>query len=570
MPEAPAIGDAVLEVIFADNSRRTAYIAESPFLIGRGETGNHLRLPDLRVSRHSASVVWRHGAYTLEDAGQQGGLFVNGKKITSHVLRDGDVITFGPADSCEVIFRTASPEPLAPNLSVTTSSALGSVLGSGASVAGLNKLNLLLEATMLLRSQLPLDSVLGTMLDHAIAVTQADRGLLLVPDSSGELRGRLARRSGGLPLQPESFVPSQTALRLALERKSGTITEDLARAEGELQEARSIVAQQLRAVVVIPLYAMAISHGGSAAAAEASAPIGEGGDFLGVVYLDSRRPAAFSKLDRQILNALAVEAASILDNARLVERELERQLLAQELRMAREIQQAMLPAGLGDCPGLAATGINLPSLTASGDYFDVFHAGAGRTAFLIADVSGKGLGAALLTTMLQGALLGVTAGANASGIFGNVNRFLCRHSEVNRYATVFFGIVDGRSGELEFFNAGHPSPVLLRGGQASQPFTEGSVPVGLLPDAEFPAARAQLERGDTLVLFSDGVTEAMNAEEEMFGAARLCEAVSAQPDAPLEKLQESVLASLKEHTRSAPQRDDITLLLVRYVGNGFE
>jgi phosphoserine phosphatase RsbU/P len=555
MPDLPAIGDAVLEVIFVDDSRRTARIDESPFFMGRGQTGNHLQLADLSVSRQSAAIEREGERYTLQDRGQQGGLFVNGKKVESHVLRDGDVITFGPADSCEVIFRSAPAGTSAANVMER----IGSVSSSGSS-PGLNQLNLLLEATMLLHSQLPLESVLGSMLDHAIAVTHADRGLLLQADADGSLRGRLARRSGAVPLQPESFAPSQTALRQALEQQSATITEDLARADVDLQAAQSIVAQRLRAVVVLPLYARV-----RGSAAEPGTPA-KRGDFLGVVYLDSRRPAAFSKLDRQILDALAVEAASILDNARLVERELQRQLLEQELRIAREIQQALLPRDFREFPHLAVSAINLPSLTASGDYYDVFPVGAECTGFLIADVSGKGLGAALLTAVLQGALLGVTAGADASGIFRNLNRFLCQHTGVNRYATLFFGILN-RGGQLEFINAGHPSPLLLREGAVSQPFTEGSMPVGLIPEADYVPARFVLQPGDTLVLFSDGVTEAMDPEEQMFGVSRLCEVFSAQePAAPLPDLQKAILESLKRFTRGASQADDITLLLVRYRG----
>src|SRR5215469_2532876 len=160
--------------------------------------------------------------------------------------------------------------------------------------------------------------------------------------------------------------------------------------------------------------------------------------FLGVLYLDSRQPGAFSQLDRQILDAIAIEAASILDNARLVVHERERQRLEQELSIAREIQQALLPCGFLDFPYLAITGTNSPCLAVGGDYFDVFTLSDDRTAFLIADVSGKGLGAALLTTMLQGALSGMKIGAEPAGVFNHINRFFCEHSEVGHYATMFF------------------------------------------------------------------------------------------------------------------------------------
>ena len=214
------------------------------------------------------------------------------------------------------------------------------------------------------------------------------------------------------------------------------------------------------------------------------------GHFLGVLYLDSRRPTAFSKLDRQILDALAVEAASILDNARLVERERQRQRMEQELNIARDIQQALLPHGFRDFPYLSVTGTHTPCLAVGGDYFDVFPMSDDRTAFLVADVSGKGLGAALLTTMLQGALSGMTIGADPVRVFNHINRFLCEHAEVGRYATMFFGILD-REGKLVFINAGHPSPLILRHGEVTELYTEGSFPVGLVPEADFTATTVE-------------------------------------------------------------------------------
>ena len=151
----------------------------------------------------------------------------------------------------------------------------------------------------------------------------------------------------------------------------------------------------------------------------------------------------------------------------------------------------------------------------------------GRTAFLLADVSGKGLGAAIVTTMLQGALSGMTLGTDPARVFNHVNRFLCDHSEVGRYATMFFGILD-QDGHLEFINAGHPSPMLIRQNDVEEAFTEGSYPVGLVPDAEYTAACLKLEPGDTLVLFSDGVTEAMDPDEQLFGVPRLREVLDGQ------------------------------------------
>jgi sigma-B regulation protein RsbU (phosphoserine phosphatase) len=557
MPDTvPLAGEAVLEVVSPDGARRFARITQSPFMIGRGaETGNHLQLSDRRISRNCAAVVIEANRFYVEDRGQRRGLFVNGEKVESRELQDGDSISFGLEDSYEIVFRSAKGSDFDSLPQLLTR--MENITSSEPAVGGLAKLKRLLEATALLHSQLPLEEALSHMLDHAVSVTDADRGLLLEKDSMDALKVKLARRSGALRLPPETVAPSQTAIQLALKRQSPVITEDLTQANMDLQAAQSIVAQRLRAVVVIPLFAI------SRANTQESMLNIKRGELLGVLYLDSRRPAAFSQLDRQILDALAADAANILDNARLVERERERQRLEQEINIARDIQQALLPRDFREYPHLAVTGFNLPCLSVGGDYFDVFPLSDGRTAFLIADVSGKGLGAALLTTMLQGALSGLTLGTDPARVFNHINRFLCDHSEVGRYATMFFGILD-QQGHLEFINAGHPSPFLIRRGAAEEAFTEGSFPVGLVPEAEYTAVCLQLEPGDTLVLFSDGVTEAADPDEQMFGIARLKQLLTGQMECPLEQLQKCVLEAVENFARGAHQADDLTLLIVRY------
>jgi phosphoserine phosphatase RsbU/P len=552
MTDGQANGEGLLEVVGPDRSRRSIRVTEFPFLIGRGTgSGNHLQLSGSHISRSAAAILFEDGYY-LEDRGQRGGVFLNGNKIARQALEDGDVITFGVDDDHKLTFRAPGADTSVQNLLTRIENITRSDLSRG----NLGKINLLLEATMLLHSQLPLEAVLGTMVDHAISVTEADRGLLLEADAAGTLSARLARGRKGSAIATEGFSPSQTALRMALERQSSVITADLREAEMNLQAAASIVAQNLRSVIVIPLYAMP-----RGAAAESMHLAKR--NFLGVLYLDSQRPAAFSSLERQILDAIAAEAASILHNAHLVERERQRQRLEQEVSIAREIQQALLPSGFRDFPHFAVSGANLPCLGVGGDYFDVFPVSDERTAFLIADVSGKGLGAALLTTMLQGALSGMKMGADPASVFNHINRFLCEHSDVGRYATVFAGILD-REGRLEFINAGHPSPLLLRGGEVLEPFSEGGFPVGLIAEAQYDVSCVTLRPDDVLVMFSDGVTEAENAEEDMFGISRLREVLAGQHDAPLAELQATILDSVLAFSRGAEQADDITLLLARY------
>lgn len=560
MPKMPAnqsIPAVAVEVIAPDGNRRAVRVEQSPYLIGRGgETGNHLQLPDRRISRQCAAIVYADGRYRLEDRGQRRGVFVNGEKVSTHVLREGDVINFGVPDSFELVFHASDAMEALPDLL----SRMEHMSTAESGAAGLRQLSLLLEATALLHSQLPLEAVLAKMVDHAILLTDADRGLLLVPGAEDKLTVRLSQQRGGRKLPTKGLEPSQTAIRVALDQRRGIITEDVAQADQDLRAAHSVIAQRLRAVVVIPLY---VRPTVSVQESTAATPVER--ELLGVLYLDSRRPAAFSRLERQILDALALEAASVLENARLVERERERQRLQQELAIARDMQQALLPREFRQWPHLQVGGLNRPCRTVGGDYFDVLELGPDRVAFLIADVSGKGLGAALLATMFQGAISGMCIGQDPASVFAHVNRFLCQHFSLERYATAFFGILDC-AGKMEFINAGHPSPLLLRASGVEAPFEAGSYPVGLFAEATFETQTYQLRAGDTIVLFSDGVTEALDPDDREFGASRLKASLQGLFGKSIDEVQAGILTAVEEFTRGAGQADDLTLLLVRYAG----
>jgi phosphoserine phosphatase RsbU/P len=554
---AAEIPDAALEVIAPDGVRNVVRIDPMPFLIGRGsETGNHLQLSDRRISRQCAAIVFDGKTFQLEDRGQKRGLFINGEKSDLRTaLKDGDSISFGLPDSYEIIFK--SNAAVLPQLLDKFEHASSTDLAAG----GLRKLNLLLEATLQIHSHTPLDTILGNMVDQAISLTEADRGLLLEPSPDGTLRTRISRQRGGHAVTGEVVEPSQTALRACIEQKRSIVTEDIALGDENLAAAQSIIAQRLRAIVVIPLFSM-----GQAREAEPPAKGASNATLLGVLYMDSRRPTAFSKLERQILDALALEAGGVLENARLVELERERERLEREIGIARDIQRALLPREFHPRSFFDVTGSNQSCLEVGGDYFDLFDLGDDRVAFVLADVSGKGLGAALMTTMLQGALSATTLSQSPPEMFAHINRFLCDHAQVERYATMFFAILDS-AGNLEYINAGHPSPVLLRGDSVDTPFPAECCPVGLIPGQTFTSSTVKLQRGDTLVLFSDGVSEAMDPDQKEFGVDRLKESVTHRVTEALPDLQEDILQSVREFARGARQADDVTLMLVRYTAS---
>ena len=209
MPGAWAIDEASLEITAPDTALRSRPRQSNSFSYWtrQRKSAAASRWP---FSRNAAAISFEH-RYYLEDRGQRGGVYLNGKKIRQDALEDGDVIGFALDSPYQIVFRTSVSRRSVDHLL----SRIENITHGDTSTAGLSKINLLLEATMLLHSQLPLDAVLGTMLDHAVAVTEAERALLLEADAAGSLRSRLARGSKRLAIPLESFAPSQTAIRLA-------------------------------------------------------------------------------------------------------------------------------------------------------------------------------------------------------------------------------------------------------------------------------------------------------------------------------------------------------------------
>ena len=371
-------------------------------------------------------MVHADGEFRIEDRGQRNGILVNRKTIKSSALEEADVIIFGSPDSVQVIFHSAKNEESLPELLTR----LDQAATLNPESRNLRQMSLLLEATALLQSHLPVRDVLGAMIDRALTITTAERGMLLEAKADGELQPLLARRQGGRTVPVGHVSPSWTAIQNAREKKRGVVEADIDNAPSVLKDAKSVAAQELRSVIAIPLLSSTLLQ------VNDSTETGGAGDLLGVLYMDSQVPAAFSTLEREILDALAVEASSVLDKARLVQREQARRRLDQELHIAREIQQALLPKQFQQYRYFQVTGINRPSLAVGGDYFDLMEIGPGRTALVIADVSGKGLGAALVTAMLQGTFSAMTLGTEPGGGYRKQRQVRMNERLVNRQRPV--------------------------------------------------------------------------------------------------------------------------------------
>jgi sigma-B regulation protein RsbU (phosphoserine phosphatase) len=232
--------------------------------------------------------------------------------------------------------------------------------------------------------------------------------------------------------------------------------------------------------------------------------------------------------------------------------------------LARNIQQGLLPRRFPQSDYFQVHATTMPMEQVGGDYYDMVYLPDERYGFIVADVSGKGLPAAMLATNLQGAFAGVAAGdPDLALLFRRVNDFLCERTPPEMFATILYGVLD-RSGRFQFVNAGHVPPQLIRANGVVESLTASNFPVGLFPGAKFEVASAQLQFGDVLLVCSDGVTEAHAADEELFGETRLRNSLVGCPGLAADAICHRVVDAVNEFVGNSPQTDDITLTVVRF------
>jgi len=299
------------------------------------------------------------------------------------------------------------------------------------------------------------------------------------------------------------------------------------------------------------------------------APIAAEGRSLGVLVVADKENRAggiddFTAGDVRILSLFGNQAAIALENARLHRESVEKERMEREIELAASIQKTILPASLPDVPGLRLAGGNRPTRQVGGDYFDVFPLPDGQTAFCVADVSGKGVPAALLVSTVHACLriLLDTGIADLPGFVGRIHRHLLGFSSTRKFVTLFLAVYDPASRRLRFLNAGHnPGLLLTRDGPTL--LASGGPPIGILPQAVYREAAVVLAPGDTLVLYTDGITEAVNAADEEFGMQRLIAlALEGLGESP-SVLSSRIFGAVSEFTRGVAQYDDQTVLIAR-------
>jgi serine phosphatase RsbU (regulator of sigma subunit) len=322
----------------------------------------------------------------------------------------------------------------------------------------------------------------------------------------------------------------------------------------DLAGRQSIVAYDLRTVICIPLRKMQVQ---ATRDVQTPLPDAHSAAAMGVLYVDSRfRSRDISGVSKDILHAIAIEAASLIENARLVHAEEESRRYQQELSIAASIQQRLMKVKIPEVPFAKMDGRNLQCKEIGGDFYDAVNTKEGL-AVVLADVSGKGVSAALMASTLQGMIYShLISGMPLLDVVTAVNRFFTEKMGGEKYATVLL-VRLRRDGDLEYVNCGHVQPLLVCGGEVIRP-PHGNVPVGLLADATFESARCQMKSGDRFILVTDGVTEAENAMGDFFEDFRLEAAAAKSPTL------DGIFSAVTAFCAGNPLSDDCTVVELCY------
>jgi sigma-B regulation protein RsbU (phosphoserine phosphatase) len=512
----------VAHLIVSDGSTtRTVTFGTAPLTIGRS-SDNQLQLTDAQVSRRHAELAPAEGGWRIRDCGSRVGTFVNDVRVQDSPVASGDRIRLGHT---ELRFEVGEP---------------GSTISAS---FDFRQMNALLAGMRALGSSRVLDEVLAIVLDSALELTGAERGFILLAEPDGTLALRLARARGHTTL-----TDAQTSRRIPNEvfaTGSDRIVTDL------LDEAYAVqhmgtVALGIRHVLCTPLKVAQYATGGERR--------------IGVLYLDSRERGYLQAVGA--IHMLAAEAAVVIENARLYQEAVANERVTQELRIAAQMQQALLPPGLCVTERAELAARSTPCRAVGGDLFDYFARADGGLTFVVADVAGKGTSAALMTAVVQGLLAAEAETTDEPAtVLTRVNRSLCHRAVASRFATAFYAqLAPDRL--LRYCNAGHNAPFLLGTSGVSRLEAGGTV-LGLFDSSSYDTGEERLTSGDVVVLFSDGVTEAANAAGEEFGDDRLAACLRSARQQSASEVVDSIQQALGSFCGSTVPQDDVTIMVVK-------
>ncbi len=546
----PTTGELVIDSPGAATIR--IHLEKEQYRLGRASS-NELAFPaDHKLSREHLAFERVGASWMLRDLNSRNGTSVNGLRVTEPGrLAHGDRITAGHLsiryDTCgefkdaklnEIRFVEQGFSTTTPTVSVNLKSALEkSTDVNGRPTLESTRLGALVRAARELAGHGALDKLFELVLNFSLEAVNASRGVVMTREENGDLKTRAIRGEG--------FQISRTVCDLVTKEGKSLLVHD-ARSDQDFALRTSILAQEVRSILAVPLQT--------------------DDAVIGLLYLDSPHLVReFTVEDLNLVTVMANIASIRIEHARLVQQEEARKLIDRELERAAEIQKRLLPSHAPEIAGFDLAGYNAPCRTVGGDYFDFLPYPDGRVALLIGDVSGKGLGAALLMSSLQ---------ARAQVFFETpeglpeqvcrLNRSVASNCPGNCFITFFAGILDPVTGELVYCNAGHNPPLLVRKKGPVESLDANGIPLGISRSATYEQQSCLLDQGDLLILFSDGVTEACGFDKDQeFGEERLIAVAERDRSISAAGLIEAVKAEVLSFTQGAPPSDDITLVLAR-------
>ena len=538
------MSDARLEIL-DELGRRVVPIDKDLFTIGR-RTGNDLRLAGADISREHAEICREGDRYIIKDRQSRFGTFVNNVQVTEQALAHGDLIKCGQSGGVEMSFRDDVVSPLR---SESTADRTGSAAGGE-----LRQVAALLEGLRALGSARVLDEVLALVIDSAIELSGAERGFIMLADADSRLEFKLARSRGKVTLPGKTFETSRKIPEEVFNTGEVRAVADLL--DGDLPAVHTgTIALGIRHVFCMPLRLVRYVDQAEASSEERR---------IGVLYLDSREKGTLaSGAMRAGVETLATEAAVAIENARLYREAMEKAKIEQELRIAAEIQTALLPPPAWSSDHFEAIGRTVPCRAIGGDFFEYLTLSDKTSAFVVADVSGKGAPAALLTAVTQGVLAThASVGGGPATALSRVNEVLIRRSITSKFVTVFMAAL-AKDGRLTYCNGGHNPPFLVSGTTVRR-LTTGGMICGLFEMASYEEDTVTLVPGDCLVMFSDGISEALSATGEEFGDDRILQCINERADGSVSDILEHLVGQVKAFAAGTVQGDDMTAVVVRF------
>jgi serine phosphatase RsbU (regulator of sigma subunit) len=520
--------------------------------VGRSSAAELCFPEDAGLSRQHFAFEPEGDEWTVQDLGSKNGTFVNYIPLKGKLqLQPGDRITAGhlvivySPDSAQaapgvVVFEGSDSSNSATSSTVVTSleGALANptmVFPTGPKASA--PMQALIRAGQELTKNQKLSELFPVILELAIEAVNAQRGVLMILEN-----GNLIPRAH----KGEGFRISTAVRDRVVQEKTSMLVRD-AQADDAFKERMSIVEQKVHTMMAVPLQTKA--------------------DIIGLLYVDSPFILReFTKDDLSLLTVMANVAAIRIETARLLEIEEAERLLQRDLSQAAEIQGQMLPAKAPTVAGADLAGFNVPCRTVGGDYYDFFPYSEGRVGLALGDVSGKGMPASLMMMALHARVQVLAEDPGGLATFmTRLNKATCANCPSNRFITFFFCVLDTSTGDVAFANAGHNPPIVVRASGEAFMLEGGGPVLGILPFAPYSEQHTRLERGDMLVLYSDGVTEANNVAYEEFDEERFIEVLRQHRTEPAATVVQAVTKSLAEFTAGAPQADDITLVVARRI-----